>query len=78
MTISHVRPTKRPVPERAAEAARFVAGAGRASRVEVAEALGLSPTGGVGRVLRHAVKAGWLKSSTGPRGGYVPGPVAPA
>jgi hypothetical protein len=71
-------PARRPVPERAAEAARFVHGAGRrVSRADVAEALGMTRGGSISRVLGHARKRGWIVSVQGPDGGIEAGSVKP-
>lgn len=65
--------------ERAKRLAKFVHDQNRlVSRKEAAEALGLSPRGSFGRIVKAAKDQGWIESKVGGGGGYSPGRVVPA
>lgn len=71
---------KRPKPERAAEMARAVHAAqgGHLTREAAAEAAGLTGTAGsFVRVLKHAVEAGWVRTTRRDGGGIVAGKAHP-
>lgn len=67
----HGTPEKH-VPARAHALARYIHAVDRpVSPEDAAQALGVSPAGGLQGVLRYAREREWIKP--GPRGGYVPG-----